>query len=173
MARMSEFERTIRIDTLGEGVRTIEIEADEAERAALAARFGLVAIDRLQAKADVRRSGETVFADGRIAAAVTQSCVATGADIPATIDAPFALRFVPEQAAGEEVELEEGELDEIGYEGAAIDLGEAVAQTLVLELDPFPRAPDADATLREMGVLSEEDAGPFAALKALLTPKKD
>jgi len=67
----------------------------------------------------------------------------------------------------EEVELSEADCDVIGYEGGAIDLGEAVAETLALALDPFPRSPDADAALREAGVLSEEDAGPFAALKAL------
>src|SRR3546814_10611416 len=44
-----EFSRAIRLDTIGEQPRRIEIEADAAERAALAARFGLIAIDRLAA----------------------------------------------------------------------------------------------------------------------------
>lgn len=164
---MSEFERIVRVDTIGEGVRTIAVEANEAERAALAGRFGLAAIASLSATADVSCTGAIVRAEGRIAAAVTQICVATGDDVPAAIDEPFALRFVPEQAGGEEVELDEGELDDIGYDGASIDLGEAVAQTLALALDPFPRAPDADETLRQVGVIPEEEAGPFSALKGL------
>jgi hypothetical protein len=57
------------------------------------------------------------------------------------------------------------------YEGGAIDLGEAAAQTLALSIDPYPRSPAAEAALREAGVKSEEDAraeaSPFAALKAL------
>ena len=65
------------------------------------------------------------------------------------------------------MELAEGELDEIDYEGSAVDLGEAAAQTLALALDPFPRSPTADEKLRAAGVIGEEEAGPFAALKAL------
>ena len=71
----------------------------------------------------------------------------------------------------EEIELGEGELDVVFYDGGAIDLGEAVAQTLLLGLDPYPRSPAAEAALREAGVKSEEEArieaSPFAALKAL------
>lgn len=52
-------------------------------------------------------------------------------------------------------------------EGDRIDLGEAAVQTLSLALDPFPRHPDADRILAEKGVLSEEQAGPFAALAKL------
>ncbi len=164
---MSEFERPIRIDTLGEGARTLTIEADEAERKALADRFGLVALPALSATAEVRLGGTVIHATGRIGAKVVQSCVATGEDVPARIDAPFALRFVPEAEAGEEIELGEGELDDIFYAGSAIDIGEAVAQTLALALDPFPRAPDADKRLRAAGVVPEEEAGGHSGLKGL------
>lgn len=164
-----EFSRTFRLDELGGAPRAVTIEADEAERVALAARFGLIGIDRLAARAEITREDMTVIATGRLDAEVTQACVASGDPVPATIGADFALRFVPERAevSAEEVELEESDLDEIGYEGGAIDLGEAVAQTLALALDPFPRAPGADERLRAAGVIGEEEAGPFAALKAL------
>jgi hypothetical protein len=49
------------------------------------------------------------------------------------------------------VELGEAELDVMFYDGATIDLGEAVAQTLALHLDPYPRSPDADDALKEAG----------------------
>jgi uncharacterized metal-binding protein YceD (DUF177 family) len=163
-----EFSRPVRIDTLGEGARAIAIEADEGERAALARRFGLIAIERLEAKAEVRAAGEAVLASGRLTAAVTQACVASGEPVPAVIDEPFDLRFVPEGGkADEEIELEEGDLDVIGYEGSAIDLGEAAAQTLALALDPFPRAPNAEEILRAAGVVDETEVGPFSALKGL------
>jgi uncharacterized metal-binding protein YceD (DUF177 family) len=170
MAGMSdtEFSRPVRLDTLGDGARQIAIEADEAERAALARRFGLIGIDRLEASAEARSAGEAVLVSGRLRAAVTQACVASGEPVPANIDEPFELKFMPQgDIADEEVELEEGDLDVIGYEGSAIDLGEAAAQTLALSLDPFPRAPNADSVLRAAGVLGELDPGPFAALKAL------
>ena len=53
------------------------------------------------------------------------------------------------------------------YDGAAIDVGEAVAETLSLSLDPYPRAPGAEEALEAAGVKSEEEAGPFAALAGL------
>lgn len=165
-----EFSRPVRIDTLGEGGRTIVVEAQEAERAALACRFELLSLNMLSAEAALRRQGDILFAEGRIRAAVVQACAASGAPVPAAIDEAFSLRFVPEaQDAGDEIELDAEDFDTIGYAGAAIDLGEAVAETLALSLDPFPRAPDADAVLKAAGVVSEDDAiiGPFAALKAL------
>ena len=44
----TEFHRPERIDTIGEGEREITVTASAAERAALAVRFGLKAIDRLE-----------------------------------------------------------------------------------------------------------------------------
>jgi uncharacterized metal-binding protein YceD (DUF177 family) len=179
MKKAPEFARPFRLDAIGGEPRAVRIEADEAERAALAARFGLVSIDTLEADATIRREGERVWAEGRIRAKAVQSCVATGDPIPARVDEPFSLRFDPEggAAADEELELEESDLDLLAYEGSAVDLGEAVAQGFALALDPFPRVADADERLRAAGVASEEDAeaqrveaSPFAALKSL---KKD
>lgn len=164
-----EFSRPFRLDELGSAPRGVTIEADAAERAALAKRFGLLSIDRLSADAQLTRDGDVVRADGTLAADVVQACVASGEPVPAAIAEGFSLRFVPAASDPgiEEVELEESELDEVDYEGGAVDLGEAAAQTLALALDPFPRAPNADEKLRDAGVIGEEDAGPFAALKAL------
>lgn len=164
-----EFSRSFRLDELGDAPRAVSIVAEEGERAALAARFGLIGIERLEARADLVRDGDIVTATGGLEAALTQACVASGEPVPAKIAENFALRFVPADAepSAEEVELEESDLDEIDYEGAAIDLGEAVAQTMALALDPFPRAAGAEQKLRDAGVIGEEDAGPFAALKAL------
>lgn len=165
-----EFGRPVRADTLGETPQTLSLEADEAERAALARRFGLVAIARLTARAALRRTGVEIRARGTLSGAVTQRCVATGGPVEADVTAPFDLVFQPQPAGparDEEIELGEGELDTIFYDGAAADIGEAVAQTLFLNLDPYPRAPDAEAALKAAGVKSEEEAGPFAALAAL------
>jgi len=164
-----EFSRTFRLDELGGAPRAVSISAGDDERAAVAARFGLIGIERLEATSELAREGDIVTATGRLEAELTQACVASGDPVPARIVEDFAVRFVPAGAApsAEEVELAESDLDEISYEGGSVDLGEAVAQTMALALDPFPRAPSADAKLREAGVLGEEDAGPFAALKAL------
>lgn len=174
MSANGELSRPVRIDTLGAQGRRIDLEANETERAALAERFGLVSIQRLSAEAEVTRSGERITGRGRLSAAVTQSCVATGEPVEAVVEEDFSLEFRPEPkdgASDEEIELSGGELDVIFYNGAAVDVGEAVAETLSLSLDPFPRSPAAESALKEAGVKSEEEAraesSPFAALAAL------
>jgi uncharacterized metal-binding protein YceD (DUF177 family) len=164
-----EFSRSFRLDEIGTTTRSVTIEADEAERAALAARFDLLGIERLQAVADLTRNGEVITASGQLNAEVTQACVASGEPVPAKVNERFAFSFVPEptELGPEEVELAEPDLDAMEYQGSAIDLGEAVAQTLVLAIDPFPRASGADDKLRAAGVVGEEDLSPFAMLKAL------
>lgn len=171
---MNEFSRLYRLDTLSAEPRSVAIEASPEERGALARRFGLVALDGLAAEAELSRTGDSVTAAGRLRARVTQSCVATAEPVEAEVAEDFRVEFrPPPPAAGpdEEIELGEGELDTVFYEGGAVDLGEAVAQSLALGLDPYPRSPAAEAALREAGVKSEEqarlDSSPFAALKAL------
>ena len=169
----NEFSRSYRMDTLGEQPRAVAIEAGSEEREALARRFGLERIDALAAEARLSRGRDTVSAAGRVTAGIVQTCVATGEPVPARIDEEFRIEFRPQPEVGaeEEIELSESELDVVFYDGAAIDLGEAVAETVALALDPYPRSPGAEAALREAGVKSEEEArleaSPFAALKGL------
>ena len=106
---------------------------------------------------------------GRIKASLAQSCAATGEPLPAFIDEAFELQFQPEpvRTPDDEIELSGDELDVIFHDGQAIELGEAIADTLAVSLDPYPRGPNAEVALQEAGVISEEQAGPFAALAAL------
>ena len=163
-----EFARPQRVDTIGDDARMIEIDADAQERAALAKRFDLIGIEKLTGKFTIRRDAAGIVAEGRVAAAVTQACSITGDPLPATVDEPVALRFVAEEDAGQdEVELGDSDIDVIPYDGGTIDLGEVAAETMALALDPFPRGPNAEVVLKEAGVLSEEQAGPFGALAGL------
>lgn len=163
-----EFSRTYRLDALGID-RAVEIAAEPEERAALVKRFGLQSLDLLSATATLHPVATGIEAKGHIKAAAVQSCVITGDPVPAKIDQPFLIRFVAEDMApsGEEVELDADDCDIMEHDGQMIDLGEAVAQTLGLALDPYPRAPDADTRIKAAGILSEEEAGPFGALAAL------
>lgn len=163
-----EFSRPERIDTIGAGARSVTITATAAERAALAQRFALVAIDRLEATFGIRRDLAGILAEGRVQAAVVQACSVTDEPLAVVVDERVALRFVAEaDASEEELELEADALDTIPYDGAAVDLGEAAAETMALALDPFPRGPGAAAALRAAGVLSEEEAKPAGALAGL------
>ncbi len=163
-----EFSRPQRLDAIGAGDRQAEIEADEGERKALARRFDLIAIDRLHATYAVRRDASGIVARGHLSGAVVQACSITREPVPAMVEEDFSIRFLPDgKAEADEVELTEDDCDTVFYGGGAIDLGEAVAETLALALDPFPRSPAADTALRDAGVLNEDETGPFAALAAL------
>jgi uncharacterized metal-binding protein YceD (DUF177 family) len=163
-----ELSRPIRIDSIGEAPRTLSIEADEAERAALARRFGYVGLDRLAADVSLSRRGEAITARGTLRASLAQSCVATGEAVPEEVEESFSIEFRPQPRVGdEEIELGEGELDVVFYDSATVDVGEAVAETLSLAVDLWPRAAGAEDALRKAGVKSEEEAGPFGALAAL------
>lgn len=166
---MSDFAHRLQLDQIRDGDR-LDMVANEDQRAAIAARLDLLSLDRLEAHAALSKDGATVRASGRLKASLDQACVATGDPVTAHVDEPFDLLFVPEPGAGradEELELDEADLDTIFHDGAAIDLGGAITDTLALALDPYPRSAEADSALKEAGVLSEEEAGPFAALAAL------
>lgn len=166
---MSEFARVERLDTIGGEERQVAIAADESERLALARRFRLMAVERLEATFAIRREAGGVAARGRVAADVVQACAVTGDPVSATVDEEVDLRFVEPAGRGgdEEVELSGDALDTIEIEGGGIDLGEAAAETMALALDPFPRSPQAADALKQPGVLSEEEAGAFGALAEL------
>jgi uncharacterized metal-binding protein YceD (DUF177 family) len=163
------FARQLRLDQVRDGER-LDLVADEAERKAIAKRLGLLSLDRLEAHVCLARTGDIVRATGRLLAALDQSCVVTGEPVAAHVDEPFALMFTPEptgSAPDEEIELGEADCDVVFYDGAVIDLGGALADTLALSLDPYPRSAGADAALKETGVLTEEQASPFAVLARL------
>ncbi|WP_305098321.1 YceD family protein [Croceibacterium aestuarii] len=150
----------------------LHLEANEAERKALAERFGLVSIDRLVADVELTAEGGGIDADGRLQAAIVQSCAVTGEDLPADIDESLTLRFVADTDAnygeGDEIELDEDELDEIVFSGNVFDLGEAVAQTLALAVDPYATGPNADRVREEVGLDDEPAEGPLAAALSAL-----
>ncbi len=151
--------------------RPVELEASEAERITLAGRFGLVRIDRLQAQLRLTVDADVVRADGTLDAAFVQSCAVSGEDLPRKVKEAIALRFTPHsEVAGvpdEEIELDEEDCDEIPYSGHHFDLGEAIAQSLALAIDPYATGPNAERARRAAGIMDEGAAGPFAALAAL------
>jgi uncharacterized metal-binding protein YceD (DUF177 family) len=163
------FAHQLRLDQIRDGER-IDLTADEAERSAIAQRLGLQALSCLEAHAVLTRTSDIVRVRGRLAAALEQSCVVTNEPVPAHIDEPFELIFTPVPPPGgpdDEIELGGGDLDVVFHDGATIDLGGAVADTLALSLNPYPRCAGADAALKEAGVMTEADASPFAALAKL------
>lgn len=166
---MSDFTHRLPLDRIHDGER-VDLVAGEAERQAVSERLGLARIDRLEAHVALVRDGDAIRATGRLQAALEQSCVVTGEPIAAHVDEPFELLFRPEPPIaqpGDEIELGADECDVVFHDGSAIDLGTAIADTLALSLDPYPRSVGAEASLREAGIMTEEEASPFAALAQL------
>lgn len=164
----------VRIVKLDRMPATAAVEATEQECAALARRFGLPKLHALTAEVDLMRSGDAIDARGYLRAQFDQSCAVSNDPFPNSLEEPLAVRFVPALAAhgeDEEIEFDSDAPDEIEYHGTSFDLGEAIAQSFGLGIDPYALGPEAEAARRDAGLVDENAAsGPFAALAAL---KKD
>ena len=168
-----EFSRRYTLDAIGSTPRTVNVEATQKERVTVAARFDLVALDTLSATATLTASALGIEASGRLIGDVVQSCVVTGDSVATHIEEPFTLRFIdPDLLVSDtdEIELSDDDCDLIEMDSGGVDLGEAVAQTLGLALDPFPRSEAERARDIERKWVAGEDAGPFAGLKGMLKP---
>lgn len=166
---MSEFTRNFSQRALPAGPQ--QLVATPEECTALARRFDLVAVKALEATVTLAPDGANVLANGRFRAQIVQPCAVSAEELDVAIDEPVALRFVPALAAPDpdaEIALAEGELDDIEMSGGQFDLGEAIAQTLGLAIDPYLTGPMAEQARREAGLAIEGETGPFAALKGLL-----
>lgn len=142
-----EFSRPIDVPHSADQDKTHAIAASQAERIALAERFGLVSLGRLEADVRLHRlGGGLVRLSAVFSADLMQMCVVTLEPFAASIEERFTLLFGPGQE-GREIVLD-GEAETVEpLEDDRIDIGEAVAQQLSLALDPYPRAPDADETI--------------------------
>ncbi|QMW21986.1 YceD family protein [Sandaracinobacteroides saxicola] len=172
---MGDFELRVPLERLGATAQPYRMAADDRQRAALAARYDLIALERLEAVLEVARTADGAVATGRVTGRAVQACVVSGEPVVAEVDEAVSLRFAV-LAPGEEVELADDELDVVPIEGGAIDLGAAVAETLLLALPAFPRADEAVLAGVRRRLLSEEEAAaqierdrlaasPFAKLK--------
>jgi len=179
-----EFSRPVAIESLDEGGVALAVDADENERARLAKRFGLVAIDRLTGRARVtpEEGGAVIHLDASFEADVRQTCVVTLEELRAHVAESFTRRYSaraePEAEFDKHLDLAAEEPPDPIVDGR-IDVGEAVAEELALSLDPFPRKPGISFTdysagpgggagdLGERAGNPKVPDGPFAALRRL------
>jgi uncharacterized metal-binding protein YceD (DUF177 family) len=159
-----EFARPVALARIPPEGREERLVATAAECAALARRFAIPAVNRLEAVLRLAvEPGGAVAVTGTLSAEVVQDCVVTLEPVTQQVSEPVALRVL---AAGEEPSDDPDGPDEIAAEGGTIDLGEALAEQLALALDPYPRAPGAGLPAGPEGT-AEAPSGPFAALAAL------
>ncbi|MEO9469839.1 YceD family protein [Parasphingorhabdus sp.] len=165
-----EFSKIIKLSDIGDVPLRGNIVADADQCEALAKRFGIPSIQNLHAEYDLDGSGERIDFTGTLQSVLMQNCAISGEEFPVTVSEEFKITFVEkaeELENQEEIELESDDCDLIEFENARIDIGEAIAQTLYLALEPYPRGPNAEAAIKASGLKSEEEAGPFGALAAL------
>ena len=138
-----EFSRRVELARLGALEARYPITADAGERAALARRFDLLTLDRLEAEIRLQRLGSSmVRLSGRLLADVVQACVVSLEPVASALEQEFTVLYgASEPGKSVIVDLETDEAEP--FDGDAIDIGEAVAQQLALALDPYPRAPGA------------------------------
>lgn len=163
--------------------QNVVLEADAAERAAVARRLGILALDSLRARLVVTPRGKRVLVKGELTAEATQACVVTLEPVAEKVREEIDLVFAsPDEVAEAEArafkELEDGSkglaidpatlLDPQTlpepYENGQIDVWVVAQETLSLGLDPYPRKPGAVFEQPDDG---RTEASPFAALGKL------
>ncbi|BAV52379.1 hypothetical protein MLTONO_7477 [Mesorhizobium loti] len=131
----------------------VVIEADAAQRAALAEEHGLLSVEVYRAEllvASWKRNGVKV--SGRVEADITQACIVTLDPVAAHIDEPVEALLLPEDSklgrqgfeGGGEILLDaDGPDSPETFSGDTIDVGALAEQFFALAIDPYPRKPGA------------------------------
>ncbi len=164
---------TIRLDAAARGrpdsLVHRRLVADEPVRAAVAEALDLVSLDRLEADLDLRGWFDGAAIEGRWIAEIVQICGVSLEPFASALSGAFELRVVPEGSLHapdpEEmfaIDLEADDPPDV-LESDLIGLGGYVVEHLALEIDPFPRKPDAVFE----PPAPDPEASPFAALRAL------
>ncbi len=158
----SEMHRPAALDRIGPNGTSVLVEANPEELPAIAARLGIPAVHALRCAFKLRRVGGSVIeAQGELVAGVTQLCVVSLDEFDDTVQEAFIVHFVPEGT--EDDDPEPDAVDQVPFQGSAIDLGEAAVEQLALALDPYPRKPGAALP----GDAGGPGLGAFAALATL------
>lgn len=144
---------------------SVVIEADAAQREALAEAHGLLSVERYRAELLVtswKRNGVKVR--GRVEASITQACIVTMDPLDAKVDEEVEGVFLPQDSklgregfhVGGEILLDaEGPDSPETFEGDSIDVGALAEEFFGLGIDPYPRKKGATMT-----AATDEDAGP-------------
>lgn len=160
-----EWSFEINVSSLPRDGRRVALQADETIRAAIAARFGVEAVNALSGEATIASRDAVIAVEGAVKAAVLRTCVASLETFTEDIDEPFQIEFSRERApepAEEEMEIEGPE----PLEGDVLDIAEIFVQQVSLAMAAFPRKPGAESLAQAFG--GGDPASPFADLREKL-----
>ncbi len=156
----------------------VKLEADDAQRTALAEHHQLDAVNTFGFDLRVspwKRDGARV--SGRVAADISQTCVVSLEPLETKIDEEISALFVPETSrlalrAGDDGEIlldADGDDAPETFSGTRIDVGALAEEFFALAIDPYPRRKDAEIpeNLQETSNEGPSNA-PFAKLGSLV-----
>ncbi len=166
-----EFCKLITISGLPLQGRIVDLAPSEAERAAIARRLDIPAVETLSGRVEIRPAQGGIALNGRIQASLVRLCVVTLEPVNETVDERFDLRFARGHAAEAQTELLIDEDTPEPLEGEEIDIGEVLVQQLALAMDPYPRRDGAVVEKAEFG--QTLDTSPFAVLKGAIAERRD
>lgn len=157
-----EFSRPLQTDRVPKAGSVEKLHAEPRELVALARRMKIPAIHALSA--EIRATpwrGGGIKLEGHLTADIEQVSVISLEAFRETVSIPVSRYFLPPGAVVEN----EGEDDADPIQGGIVDLGEVVAETLALDLEPYPRKPgEAFAEHIEDDAALGENPSPFAVL---------
>lgn len=135
-----EFSRIISLDDLKSKTVVRDLQATPEECEKLAVRLNLLKVESLKAHVEAyREASGIIVVEGQLEAKIEQECVRTLEPLSTFIRAPFEIRFITPQKYKHY--MQEHDIHAIDapdlLEEDFLDLGEIVAQTLSLEIDPY------------------------------------
>ncbi len=162
---------------------TVQLSANEAECAALAKRLEILGVNALSATVTITPefAGTRYQVTGNLHASVIQTCIRTAKPVTSEVlgevegfyaDKEGTLSFARAKKKRAEDEgdqpnfVDESE-DPEALENGAIELGELVAQSLALAINPYPVSPDAPNPIGDEAGEKVRVDNPFAILSQL------
>lgn len=162
--QLPEFSRPIEVARVGAQGSRERISADAKECTALSRRLQVPGVHAVSADLNVRPwRGGGYKVTGEVTADIDQVSVISLETFRCVVRFPVERYFLPHGGGDSEDDIDI-------IEGGAIDLGEVAAETLGLELDPYPRKPgetfegDGSNEAAEPEVVPAK-VSPFAVLK--------
>ncbi|MGL4441155.1 MAG: YceD family protein [Bosea sp. (in: a-proteobacteria)] len=178
-------------DTIASTGIKVVIDADEAERKAMAKLLGILGVDKLHAELTATREGDRIRVLGLVTAVAQQACVVTLDPVTETLSEPVEVVFAPREEAEalmrkaglpDEDDIDKLDLNDIDISAidldmlnnpdalpepiidGRIDFGQIAYDAVAVGLDPYPRKP---GVVFEAPPEPEGFGSPFGALKSL------
>lgn len=178
MSKSYDLSLTVPAADVSTDIREYNIKATDAQMNELVNRFKIISLSQLNAMVQLSalKEHDGFLVKGHISAKLEQQCIVSLKPVSEDIDEPFELMLVAPDVAEkfdeDEVYLDPEAPDYDAFEGGKIEIGEIIAQTVSVMMDPYPRRGDAqlEDVANKVVTVNEElekKPNPFAVLSKL------